>query len=498
MAQAKAMRLLESLHISGDRDSARRSEDGLDEARRQRENRVASIFLLGFLAFCGALALADFGLYVWVIELACGFVYIAIFMFAFSIKDYSQDTSMLHSSTGFLFTFAFEAAYFYVIARSGSRDFRLAPEGFFLWISTQWYLAFTLLIAIDRKAPKISLARVIAICSVVAAAIFAAHFLLGDLELLLETRYPVAFLGTNAAGLACIYGFIAFRLRRAWGELPEYYARRILASVLASILSCGGILLTIDSAPAAAFAFYYLRFVAVSLCYSANVTYILLSPFRALYGQLSSRAEELSESLAEREILLKEIHHRVKNNLQVISSLLSLQAFYRADERLARSLGESQSRIRAMALVHEMLYQSEDFAAVDFSDYLKRIVSELFSACGRPEIRSVLDCETLRVPIDAAITCGLIVNELVGNSLKHAFPEGRGGTIRVSLKASSSLASIEVDDDGVGLPPGFDIRELRTMGLSLLEGLTAQLDGEYSIDGSLGTRIIVSFPNESP
>ena len=488
---------------ANERDPSQGTGDGLDLERRRIENRNTAVFLLLFVAFCAIIAYIAFPFYVLVIELCSGIIYIAIFMFAYSTKYYSTDSSSLYSGVGFLFTFAFEILYFYTIISSGSRDFRLAPPGFFLWICAQWYQAFSFLIVKNRKRPEMTLAPIIAICSIVAAGLLSFHFFLRGAEVLLETTYRAWYLGANAVGITLFYGAMLIGLLRDRKNQPDYFAVRTFASIIVSIIACVGMILSIDSSPALAFVFYFIRFVALSLCYNANVTLIMLSPYRALYSQLSYRADELAVAntrlkgtLAEKEILLGEVHHRVKNNLQVISSLLNLQRAYHKDEGLGEALEESQNRIRAMALVHEMLYQNRDFSSIDFSEYIERVVAELFNSSGRPEIRKVMECDPVQVPIDAAITSGLIVNELITNCLKHAFPSGRAGTISIRVKASPSTIELAVEDDGVGLPPGIDIGTRRSMGFSLIASLSSQLRGKYEVGREKGTRIALSFPRE--
>lgn len=461
--------------------------------------------MLVFAAFCAIIAVFSFSFYIWAIELCCGVIYVAIFMFAYSTKDYSTDSSSLYSGIGFLFTFAFEAIYFYVIASSGSRDFRLAPPGLFLWICAQWYQAFSFLIVRNRKRPEMAFVPIIAICSISAAALLSFRLLLPGAELLLQTTYRAWYLGANAIGITSLYGAMLIRLLMTWKDQPEYFAVRTLVSIVASVLACVGIMLSIGSSPALAFGPYFLRFLALSICYNANVTFIMLSPYRALYSRLSSRAEELSTAnarleanLAEKEVLLGEVHHRVKNNLQVISSLLSLQGHYRENEGLSEALEESQNRIRAMALVHEMLYRNNDFSSIDFPEYLERLVDELFNSSGRPEIRKALDCEPVQVPIDDAITCGLIVNELITNCLKHAFPSGKSGTIRIRVRASPSTIELAIEDDGIGLPPGLDLGSARSMGFALIASLCSQLRGKCEVWRERGTRVAIVFPRTAP
>ena len=166
------------------------------------------------------------------------------------------------------------------------------------------------------------------------------------------------------------------------------------------------------------------------------------------------RAEEIvKSSLREKELLLKEIHHRVKNNLQITSSLLRLQASKIADVGVKQLLRESQDRIRSMALVHDMLYRSQDLARVDFPEYVRTLVIQLFrsyNASGR--IRSAVELEPIVFGVDLAVPCGLIINELVANALKHAFPGDRKGEVRVRMNAAPDGYTLSVRDDGVGLP----------------------------------------------
>ena len=487
------------------KDEIASNDGGLDDARRRVDNRYSAIFLVAFLVLCAAFALVRLSFYIWVIELVCGVVYVAIFMFAFSMRDYSPDRSFLYSGVGFLFTFVFDIAYCYTAVVSGSPDFRLEPRISFLWICTQWFQAFTFLMVLSRGRPKMTLAPVTSICAIVGLGLLSLHFFLPGAELTLVTTHRGAYFAFSAIALTAFYGAMLWMAARKRRELPAYFVVRTMAAIVASGLSFLGLLLTMDSGPAPAFAFYFLRFVGLALCYNANVTFILLSPFHALYGQLSSRAAEmaaanarLGAALAEKEVLLGEVHHRVKNNLQVVSSLLSLQAGQSRNLEFKEAFEESQRRIRAMALVHEMLYQDRNFAAIDFSDYLKRIMGELLSSSGRSSIKAIVDCEAIEIPIDAAITCSLIVNELVTNSLKHAFPGGRAGLVSLRMRVAGPKVELTIEDDGVGLPPGFDLESLRSMGFSLVTGLVSQLRGECAIEGGGGTRVRISFPREGP
>ncbi len=192
---------------------------------------------------------------------------------------------------------------------------------------------------------------------------------------------------------------------------------------------------------------------------------------------------QLRSSLHEKEILLKEVHHRVKNNLQIVSSLLRLQEGDEAGP--SRNLQESQNRIRSMALIHEHLYQSQDLANIDFSAYLKELVDNLLASYGARSERVRAEVRVLTCPLslDTAIPCGMIVNELVANALEHAFGT-EGGTLWVSYGPDNGHHELRVADDGRGLPDDFDIDRGDSLGLRLVSALTAQLGGDLAFESS--------------
>jgi PAS domain S-box-containing protein len=211
----------------------------------------------------------------------------------------------------------------------------------------------------------------------------------------------------------------------------------------------------------------------------------------------TKRAEEVVRaSLREKELLLKEIHHRVKNNLQITSSLLRLQVAKVVDEGVRQALRESQDRIRSIALVHEMLYRSRDLSRVGFSEYVTALVLQLFrsyNADGR-YVSHFIDIGQVDLGIDVAVPCGLIINELVANALKHAFPDRRAGEIRVSMTAEPTRYVLTVSDDGVGMPPGLDLQQVDTLGLQLVRTLADQLEGRLALEVAGGTHVSVTVP----
>jgi two-component sensor histidine kinase/CheY-like chemotaxis protein len=205
----------------------------------------------------------------------------------------------------------------------------------------------------------------------------------------------------------------------------------------------------------------------------------------------------LRASLREKEILLQEVHHRVKNNLQVIASLLRLQSSTIADPALRELFRDSQNRLHAMALVHEQLYQAQDLARVDFAAYLRELATSVLRSytAQSAQVGLAFDADTVvGLDIDTAIPLGLILTELVSNGLKHAFPDGRPGTITVGLHADTATVTLAVRDDGVGLPGSFELQTAGSLGLQLVGDLTEQLGGTVTIDRRGGTALQIHIP----
>jgi two-component sensor histidine kinase/HAMP domain-containing protein len=205
---------------------------------------------------------------------------------------------------------------------------------------------------------------------------------------------------------------------------------------------------------------------------------------------------QLQAALVEKETLLKEIHHRVKNNLQVISSLLYLQSHALTDPQLRALFRESQDRVRSMALVHETLYRSYDLARIDFAHYLEHLITHLCRSYGAEmhRITLTIQAEPVFLDIDRAIPCGLILNELLTNALKYAFPGDRTGALYVGLQAAPEQVMLVVRDTGVGLPEGVDVEHTPSLGLRLVHMLTMQLGGTLTLEPGEGTAWTLTFP----
>jgi len=214
--------------------------------------------------------------------------------------------------------------------------------------------------------------------------------------------------------------------------------------------------------------------------------------------QRTQAEEKLTRSLHEKEVLIKEIHHRVKNNLQIIISLLFLQAKKTSDPGSADALIDSQTRVKSMALVHENLYQSGDLAAIDFEGYIRNLVKNLMVSYGIEDGRILtrFDAKDLPVTINVAIPLGLIMNELVSNSLKYAFAAGQQGEITISGHEHEGRLVIRVKDNGCGIPADLDWRHTESLGLNLVQMLTRQLRGTVEMSRANGTEFTLSIPDD--
>ncbi len=211
--------------------------------------------------------------------------------------------------------------------------------------------------------------------------------------------------------------------------------------------------------------------------------------------------DQIKKSLKEKELLLQEVHHRVKNNMQIISSLLKLQAGNIDDNRTVELFKDSQNRIKSMALVHEKLYQSKDFATINFNEYIQTMVHSLFRSykISTSKIKLKANIEDVTLSIDHAIPCGLIINELISNSLKYAFPKNKQGKIEIGLhQLDTGQVELVVNDNGIGIPEKIDFRNTQSLGLHLVNLLAEdQLEGKIDLDRSHGSKFTIKFEGVS-
>lgn len=209
--------------------------------------------------------------------------------------------------------------------------------------------------------------------------------------------------------------------------------------------------------------------------------------------QMKDVENQLRISVNEKEMMIKEVHHRVKNNLMIISSLLSIQSDYVTDEKVLQVLTESENRANTMALIHEKLYKS-DLSNLELGDYLISLSKEIFDAYNSTNnIDLKINVDTVYVDVDTAIPLALVVNELITNSIKYAFPNGESGTINISLKNLGDNAILTIGDDGIGLPKDMEIEKTNTLGMQLLNNLTKQINAKLTVLTQKGTNFKIEF-----
>ena len=205
--------------------------------------------------------------------------------------------------------------------------------------------------------------------------------------------------------------------------------------------------------------------------------------------------QQIRASLQEKEVLLREVNHRARNNLQLVSSLLRHQSATIEDEQALQAFRQSQDRVRSIALVHEQPDQARNWSGIDFAGYIRSLTDTLFLSFGADSdvIRLQIDAEDVPMGVDNGIACALIINELVSNSLKHAFPGGREGEIRIELRSEEDQFVLMVSDNGVGFPEDSDLRTTETLGLELVHTLVDQLEGTIELDRSGGSVFKITF-----
>ena len=206
--------------------------------------------------------------------------------------------------------------------------------------------------------------------------------------------------------------------------------------------------------------------------------------------------EQIKQSLAEKEVLLKEIHHRVKNNLNIISNLLDLQSYSISDEVLVHLFNDTKKRIQTMGLIHEQLYKGNYSGKVDFSEYIQQLVNNIFFSClsNHNRVNPVIKVEPILLNLETAVPCGLLINELLMNAFKHGFPEQRAGTVQILMfKDINEQLFLKVCDNGIGIPSTVNWETSNSLGLKLVRLLAIQLNGTITCDTSNGTSISLTF-----
>lgn len=243
--------------------------------------------------------------------------------------------------------------------------------------------------------------------------------------------------------------------------------------------------------------FIVYRFTMITLIVVSSLLLIFAGIVFYRFDKIRSKnAMFVKASLEEKKMLLRETHHRVKNNMSVVSSLLSIQAKSVKDNRLTEILNECQNRVKAISLIHEKLYHTANLSNISFNDYLEGLAKELFHTYNikADKIKLKTDIGPVSIRIENTVPCGLIANELISNSLKYAFPEGKDGEIEVLLKLlDTGEAELTIRDNGISLPKDIDYNNTESFGLRLVNGLTKQLHGSIALDRSKGTEFKIKF-----
>jgi len=233
---------------------------------------------------------------------------------------------------------------------------------------------------------------------------------------------------------------------------------------------------------------------SVNVIISASLREGIISGMVMDITELHKAEEEIKESLKEKELLLREIHHRVKNNLQIISSLLELQKQYVKEDSTVAVLDDSKNRVMSIAMIHEKLYQSHDLSHINFKDYLNSLLTNLFYSYGvRPHINLMLNLDEVYLNMETAVPLGIIIIEIISNSLKYAFPNDMAGEIAVNLTNNNGQYELIISDNGIGIPEEVDLKAGTTLGLQLVDSLVNQIDGTIELDKTEGTKYIINF-----
>jgi two-component sensor histidine kinase len=322
----------------------------------------------------------------------------------------------------------------------------------------------------------------------------------GEVRLLGNVAPMVLAAITNEmSNAALVVGAVAIQTsRRPFGIWKENASWAAPMNVLSMLVGGGGLALGYQIAGILGLIVFFLPLALTIYAFRLYVqrAKLQMDELEQNIAERQRAEEQLRASLNEKEILLQEIHHRVKNNLQIMSSLLHLQSRLVEDVETMALFKESRNRIRSMALVHEKLYQSSDLSRINFAQYVQSLMNYLFRSYGTdPQaIRSRIDADDIHLSIDTAVPCGLLVNELISNSLEHAFPNGRKGEIRVDFRrAEEDRFLLTVSDNGVGFVPDLEADETETLGLQLVYTLTNQLEGIVEYEGQEGTSVRVEF-----
>lgn len=469
---------------------------------RRKENIRSTLILGTALIVSGAIAKNSFALFITGIEIAYFTACLSITAFSYSVHRFTRDQFTTYIGMSFLFIAVMNFFFIYAGKEFILDGNPLRPANIFFWVSTFWYQAFAFFILIRAKNVRFRPASVLTTYMIITLGLVLVYLAVPVLRTIDNPTILLAYGTANSIAFVFFYAYMLRWLMHHRAGFTSYFTNLLIAGMVASSVSAiaGAAHLCDPRIPL--FISWFSKFVAAYLCFSAAVSYSLLDPYRNLFGTLSTRTIQLEKAnnnfraaLAEREVLIREIHHRVKNNMQILLSMLSIQATQAQSDIIKQALQESKNRVFAMSSVHEKLYQYGDLSRIDLLDYLNGLVTELGYGVAGKHITYETNGVHVLALMDTAINCGLIVNELVTNCIKHAFPEGRAGSIRVRIGSpAKEEIRIEVMDDGIGIPADIDPNTTDSMGMTLITTLAKQLQGTFQYEGNTGTHAVLTIP----
>ncbi|MBU3914668.1 hypothetical protein KKA14_03960 [bacterium] len=421
----------------------------------------------------------------------------AVFFFAWNSRDYLKNNYFLFIGVAYLFIGIIDMSHTFAYKGMGVFTGIDANHPTQLWIAARYLESLSLLLAFQffrrRLNPYYLFAGFLVITSLTFASIFYWEifpdcFIEGSgLTVFKKTSEYII----SVILLAVIAHFYIYRR-----QFDKNIHRLLVTSVIVSILAELTFTFYISVFGLSNLIGHLFKIISFYLMYRAIIITGLKQPFSLLLREVKQSEDHLKSSLKEKETLLHEVHHRVKNNMQVISSLLKLQADSIENDQIKEVLKESQNRVYVMSAVHEILHGSDKLSKIDLKTYLSKITTSIFQAYSTDH-RNVLlksDVEDSPISINQAYPLGLIVNELLSNSLKYAFPKERTGEISVSMKRLDKEHELIVMDDGIGMPGELDWKNASSLGLKLVRALSEnQLDGSINMKSINGTKFIIKF-----
>ena len=420
-----------------------------------------------------------------------------VFFFAWNSKEYLKSNYFLFIGIAYLFIGIIDMAHTFAYEGMGVFTGINVNHPTQLWIAARYLESISLLLAFlffKRKLnPNFLFAGFFLLTSLIFTSIFYWE--------IFPDCYIVGFgltsfkIGSEYIISAILISVIVL-LFRYRSQFDKNIHRLLVASIICTIIAELFFTFYVSVFGLSNLMGHLFKIISFYLIYKAIIITGLKEPYSLLLREIKQSEDQIKANLKEKETLLQEIHHRVKNNMAVISSLLKIQAYNMDDKRLKDALMDSQNRVQSMSAIHETLYQSESLSSIDLSTYLPKLAESIAKnyTTGR-KVNIKIEAENILISVKQASPIGLIVNELITNSLKYAFPENAEGEIKISLtQKEQNQVELEYADNGIGMPKNFDWQKTKTMGLKLVKALAnSQLDGSIDMDSNNGTKYTMIF-----